>query len=95
MWVSKQSQRITALQEEVRELSVKLAKLEAKELARDRHVRELETEWRSTFEKFNTLWARLQRRIPKKEPDGPQEPPEAQPSINPLALELMRSGRQL
>ena len=95
MWVSKQSRRIDHLRGEVNELSVTLEKLDAREAARDRHMRELETEWKSTFEKFNTLWARLQRRIPPKDPKTQSEPPEPKRAVNPVALELARSGRML
>ena len=92
MWVSKQSRRIDGLKVEVQEVALLLATLQAKEAARDRHMRELETEWKSTFEKFNTLWARLQRRIPAKDPKTPPEPPQPRPTVNPLAMELFKSG---
>jgi len=92
MWVSKQSKRIDNLVKTLQELSVKLEKLDAREAARDRHMRELETEWKSTFEKFNTLWARLQRRIPAKDPKKPAEPSEPSRRVNPLAIDLFKSG---
>ena len=95
MWVSKQSRRIDHLKVELQDMSLKLEKLDAREAARDRHMRELEIEWKSTFEKFNTLWARLQRRIPKKDPDVPSETPNTNRVVNSLALELFKSGRML
>lgn len=95
MWVSKQSRRIDSLKVELQDLSLKLEKLDAREAARDRHMRELETEWKSTFEKFNTLWARLQRRIPSKAPPEPAETPNTQRVVNSLAVDLFKSGRML
>lgn len=76
-------------------MSLKLEKLDAREAARDRHMRELEIEWKSTFEKFNTLWARLQRRIPSKAPEPTPETPNTNRVINTLALDLFKSGRML
>ena len=95
MWVSKQSQRIASLRVTLQDLDLKVEKLEAREAARDRHVRELEIEWKSTFEKFNTLWARLQRRIPSKAPETPSESPNTERAINTLAIDLFKSGRML
>ena len=95
MWVSKQSRRIDRLQVALQDVSVRLEKLDNKEAARDRHMRELETEWKSTFEKFNTLWARLQRRIPSKAPEKPAESPNTERAINTLAIDLFKSGRML
>lgn len=62
-----------------------------------RERRELLTEWESTFEKFNALWARLSKRLPKNGESRPRTPagehpqgfqPEPEPTINPLALRL-------
>jgi glycine cleavage system aminomethyltransferase T len=59
------------------------------------HFSGLEIEWKSTFEKFNTLWARLQRRIPSKAPETPSESPNTERAINTLAIDLFKSGRML
>jgi chromosome segregation ATPase len=94
MWVSKQSQAIAALQLQLQELEMKVEKLKTREAQRDRDVRETMVEWKSTYEKYNTLWARLQRRIPKKAPDVPQEDEQPELPINPLAIRLMTAGGQ-
>lgn len=55
--------------------------------------RELLTEWESTFEKFNALWARLSRRLPRTarvDPDKADGPQQQSAQVNPLAVELMR-----
>lgn len=82
--------RIQALETRVSKLEASVEKLE-----RDR--RQILTEWESTFEKFNALWARLSRRM--REKNGPRRaadvPPEqespAQP-MNPLAARLLTYG---
>lgn len=94
-WVGKHDKLVVDLSNEVADLSKTVEKLVNREAAREREHRELVLEWKTSYEKFNTLWQRLYKRIPKKGPDGPQEPAEPEPSINPLAVELMRSRRNL
>jgi uncharacterized coiled-coil protein SlyX len=81
----------------VEAIESRLSKLEAsiEKLERDR--RQILTEWESTFEKFNALWARLSRRM--RERNGPRraadEPPEQElpeRPINPLAARLLTYG---
>lgn len=62
-----------------------------------RERRAVLTEWETTFEKFNALWARLSRRMkrtngPGRAPDGPTEPAEGPPPMNPLAARLLIPG---
>lgn len=92
MWVGKHTADILALRATLAELDTRVDKLQSREAARDRDVRELTVEWKSTYEKFNTLWARLKRRVPKEPPEAPEATNGPQPTINPLALRLINSG---
>lgn len=88
-----QEERIAAIEGRVEALENTIRDLK-------RQRRELLTEWESTFEKFNALWARLSKRIPKTDGERPRTgadvsqggfQPERPP--NPLAVALTRGPR--
>lgn len=62
----------------------------------ERKIRDIETDWASTYDKFHRLNMRLAKRAKLEEPapeDPPREPNGPQPPTNPLAQALLARGR--
>lgn len=75
-------QQLRSIQDAVAALSAELEQLKA-ERAELKHIA---VEWEDWFEKFSTLYARLNKRVQREEPQPPRV--DAEP-INPAALKLL------
>lgn len=59
----------------------------------EKRVRDVEMEWEDWFEKFRNLYARITRRQQREAAEPKENGLEPQPSMNPLAAELLSRGR--